>query len=171
MKRPFHLCLSVFIGGSLLFFSAPVAGETWRVGTAAVEITPPLKVGILMSSGRQAWTPFEGVRAPLYARALVIQSGTTRVGLPGEAFVEIGLGIVAESPFRFTAVAAYANDYLGYIPTDRAFLNRGYEIGPGRWSRVAPGSEAAVRRGCIPVPARSRRGLAPFSASLVPYPA
>lgn len=44
-------------------------GETWRVGTAKVEITPPLEVGILMSSGRQAWAPFEGVRTPARRQA------------------------------------------------------------------------------------------------------
>lgn len=87
---------------------------------------------------------------PLAARIAALRLGDAAlVFLPGEAFVEIGLGILAESPFRFTAVAAYANDYLGYIPTDRAFLNRGYEIGPGRWSRVALGSEGAVRRTAV----------------------
>lgn len=61
------------------------AGEStslpWRVGTATIDITPPLEAGILMSSGRGAWAPFEGVRAPLHARALVIQNGQRRVGL------------------------------------------------------------------------------------------
>jgi hypothetical protein len=71
------------------------------------------------------------------------------VFLPGEPFVEIALAIREASPFRFTAVAGYAESYIGYIPTDRAFKNGGYEIGPGAWSRVAPGSEAIVRREAI----------------------
>ena len=69
---------------------------------------------------------------------------STMVFLPGEPFVEIGLAIRKASPFPFTAVMGYSEDYIGYIPTDRAFENGGYEVKPGRWSRLAPGSEAIV---------------------------
>ena len=64
-------------------FAASAEGEPsgWRAGTAIEEITPPLDVGILMSSGRRLWAPFVGVRMPLYARALVIDNGHARVGL------------------------------------------------------------------------------------------
>jgi neutral ceramidase len=87
---------------------------------------------------------------PLAARVAALRLGDAAVVfLPGEAFVEIGLGIITESPFRLTVVAAYSNDYLGYLPTDRAFLNGGYEIGPGRWSRAALGSEGALRRNAV----------------------
>jgi len=81
--------------------------------------------------------------------------GAARIGdaafvfLPGEPFVEIGLAIREASPFAFTAVVGYADDYIGYIPTDRAFANGGYEIGPGRWSRLASGSEPIVRQAGI----------------------
>ena len=76
--------------------------------------------------------------------------GVARIGnaafvfLPGEPFVEIALAIREASPREFTAVVGYAEDYIGYVPTDRAFANGGYETGPGRWSQVAPGSEAIV---------------------------
>jgi hypothetical protein len=66
------------------------------------------------------------------------------VFLPGEPFVEIALAIREASPWPFTAVVGYSDDYIGYIPTDRAFENGGYETSPGRWSRLAPGSEAIV---------------------------
>ena len=69
--------------------------------------------------------------------------------LPGEPFVEIGLAVTAASPFPVTAVVGYAEEYIGYIPTDRAFDNRGYETGPGRWSRCAAGAEAAMRGAAI----------------------
>ncbi len=65
--------------------------------------------------------------------------------LPGEPFVEIALAIRKVSPFPFTAIVGCSDDYIGYIPTDRAFKNGGYEVKPGRWSRLAPGSEAIVR--------------------------
>lgn len=71
------------------------------------------------------------------------------VFLPGEPFVEIALNIRSKSPFGLTLVAGYCEDYIGYIPTDRAFRNRGYEIGPGRWSRVNIGSEARIREAAV----------------------
>jgi hypothetical protein len=71
------------------------------------------------------------------------------VFLPGEPFVEIALAIREASPCQFTAVAGYAESYIGYIPTDRAFKSGGYETGPGAWSRVAAGSEAIVRREAV----------------------
>lgn len=81
--------------------------------------------------------------------------GAVRLGnaamvfLPGEPFVEIGLAIRKASPFDFTAVVGYAESYIGYIPTDRAFQNGGYEPHPGRWSRVALGSEQILRQEAI----------------------
>jgi len=68
------------------------------------------------------------------------------VFIPGEPFVEIGLGIRQASPFEPTWVVSYAGDYVGYIPTDRAFDEGGYELGPGPWARVGPGSEGTIRR-------------------------
>lgn len=50
------------------------------------------------------------------------------VGLPGEAFVEIGLAIKAASPMPRTLVVGYANGVLGYIPTAKAFEEGGYEV-------------------------------------------
>jgi len=49
------------------------------------------------------------------------------VGLPGEVFVEIGLGIKDGSPFKNTLVAGYTNGCIGYMPTKKAFEEGGYE--------------------------------------------
>lgn len=76
-------------------------------------------------------------------------SEASLVLLPGEPFVEIGLAVAAASPFPVTAVVGYSEEYIGYIPTDRAFGNRGYETGPGRWSRCAAGAETAMRDAAI----------------------
>ncbi|NOX55644.1 MAG: hypothetical protein GXP27_14640 [Planctomycetes bacterium] len=84
------------------------------------------------------------------AEPLLATVGALRLGdaamvfLPGEPFVELGLRIQAESPFDFTAIVGYAEGYIGYVPTDRAFQKGGYECGPGRWSRTATGSESLV---------------------------
>lgn len=84
------------------------------------------------------------------AERLTTRIAAARVGsaamvfLPGEPFVELAIAIRKASPFPFTAVVGYSEDYIGYIPTDRAFENGGYETRAGRWSQLAPGSEAVV---------------------------
>ena len=54
---------------------------TLRAGVAMADITPPLEVGLLMSSVESRWAPFQSVRLPLKARALVLESGNERVAL------------------------------------------------------------------------------------------
>ena len=49
------------------------------------------------------------------------------VGLPGEAFCQLGLEIKRRSPARHTLVAGLCNDAIGYLPTEDAFLQGGYE--------------------------------------------
>lgn len=46
-----------------------------------IDITPPLDVGLLTSSVRGEWKPFESIRSPLKARALVLEFGEERVAL------------------------------------------------------------------------------------------
>jgi len=49
------------------------------------------------------------------------------VGLPGEVFVELGIEIKQRSPFDQTVIVELANDFVGYIPTQAAFSDGGYE--------------------------------------------
>ena len=63
------------------------------------------------------------------------------VTLPGEMFVEIGLEIKHQSPFKYNFVVELANDYVGYIPTAKAFDEGGYETMFARSSKLV--SEAA----------------------------
>jgi hypothetical protein len=76
---------------------------------------------------------------PLDAEVQVIALGNELawVGLPGEAFTELGLAIKHASPFRFTIVAGLANGSLGYIPDRKAFAQGAYEPIS---ARCAPGS-------------------------------
>lgn len=50
------------------------------------------------------------------------------VGLPGEVFVGYALNITAASPLPLTAVAAYTNGNIGYVPTAAAYPEGGYEV-------------------------------------------
>jgi len=61
---------------------------------------------------------------------------TALVGLPGEVFVEFELAIKRRSPFGNTYVCAYANDYVGYVSTRRAFIGGCYEVWPNCYMRI-----------------------------------
>jgi len=50
-------------------------------GTAVTDITPPLEVGLLTSSVKAEYAPFESIRTPLKARVLVLQSGKEKVAV------------------------------------------------------------------------------------------
>lgn len=50
------------------------------------------------------------------------------VGFPGEPFAELGVAIRAGSPFAHTLFSGYTTDYFGYLPTDDARPDGGYEV-------------------------------------------
>jgi hypothetical protein len=50
------------------------------------------------------------------------------VSLPGEIFVELGLAIKQDSPFKQTIIVELANGSIGYIPTRRAYRQGNYEV-------------------------------------------
>jgi len=50
------------------------------------------------------------------------------VGLPGEVFVEYALRISSRSPFNPTIVLGYTNGCIGYVPTEEAYGEGGYEV-------------------------------------------
>jgi len=84
---------------------------------------------------------------PLRAEVAALRIGDLAlVFLPGEPFAEIGLEVRRRSPFPLTAVVGYAEDYLGYLPTEAAHDEGGYELGPGRWARVGRGAEGILLR-------------------------
>lgn len=64
--------------------------------------------------------------------------------VPGEYFTSLGLSIKERSPFPLTAVVELANDYVGYIPTDAAYDQGGYELINVRSSKVARGAGESI---------------------------
>ncbi len=71
------------------------------------------------------------------------------IGLPGEVFVETGLKIKSRARSRGMKgiVVELANDYLGYMPTDQAFSEGGYEVGVARSLGFGPGLERSLLEG------------------------
>lgn len=56
------------------------------------------------------------------------------VGIPGELFVEYGLRIKENSPFPHTFIVELSNDAVGYLPTEKAFQEGGYEVTSSRYT-------------------------------------
>ncbi len=66
------------------------------------------------------------------------------IGLPGEIFTQIGLDIKANSPFPVTLISELSNDYIGYVPTDEALEQGGYETWAARSALPGPGTAKAM---------------------------
>lgn len=85
----------------------------------------------------EEWILIERGRAPIAAEVQVIRLGDVAlVALPGEPFVELGLAIQERSAAPYTLVVGYANDWIGYLTTEQAWQQGGYEVSLGPWTRV-----------------------------------
>lgn len=61
---------------------------------------------------------------------------TTITGFPGDVFVEFGLHIKKESPFKYNLLSSHTNGRNGYIPTKEAFAQGGYEVKTTRSNKL-----------------------------------
>ena len=68
-----------------------------------------------------------GKTLPIEVQAFRLSNDVAIVTLPGEVFVDLGIAIKADSPFKTTLVIALTNDAPGYIPTKKAFAEGSYE--------------------------------------------
>jgi len=73
---------------------------------------------------------------PMEVQVFRLSDDTAIVTLPGEVFVELGMGIKKASPFANTLIIEIANDRPAYVPDRRGFEQGDYEAIN---SRVAPG--------------------------------
>ena len=58
--------------------------------------------------------------------------------MPGEMFAQFGVDLSEESPFSTLFKIELANDYIGYVPTRRAFEEGSYETWFARSSKLVP---------------------------------
>ncbi|HUT35477.1 MAG TPA: hypothetical protein VNE39_18460 [Planctomycetota bacterium] len=72
------------------------------------------------------------------------------VGLSGEPFAELEKGLQELSPFPHTIPIGGANGTIGYLPTDEAFAEGGYEVETAPYLygalRLQPGIEPVLRQ-------------------------
>lgn len=62
-------------------------------------------------------------------------------GVSGELFTEMGLKVKELSPYNYTCIITHCNGSCGYIPTDEAQKEGGYEV---ESSRIGMGADKAV---------------------------
>lgn len=92
----------------------------------------------------QSWKP-EEVYEPgpdLDVRLSMLRVGNILfAGISGEVFTEIGMKVKELSPFRHTWVITHCNGASGYLVTDNAYKEGGYEPSV---TRAMPGAEGAI---------------------------
>ncbi len=71
------------------------------------------------------------------------------LGIPGEPFVEVGQAIKHGSRFKLTGVASLANGASGYIPTQIAFSQGGYEPRLARSSKLEESADDKIAKAAI----------------------
>jgi hypothetical protein len=136
----------------------PVAGWDWRVepvrfaprrepsfgaeGSTA-DLNDPEKPAARRNNAAFQLAWLRRVATPIELTALRFGNRLTTLHLPGEAFVEYQLAAQKAAGDTPVCVAAYGDDGPGYIPTEAAFLEGGYEP---TVALAAPESERLLRR-------------------------
>ena len=81
-------------------------------------------------------------RPDMEVRVSAVKIGTTIfAGISGDVFHEIGLKIKEMSPYKNTFVVTHCNGWTGYIVTDKAYYEGGYEVAA---CRIMSGGEKVV---------------------------
>ncbi len=101
---------------------------------------------------------------PISAEVQVITLGADLawVSLPGEVFVQLGLDLKLDSPFKQTIVAELSNGSVGYIPNRRAYPQGNYEVVS---ARCAEGSGEMLVRAAVDMLKDMHRAPVPAGAN------
>ena len=80
----------------------------------------------------------------------VIRIGADNViiGIPGEVLSETSLSIKEQArsvKYGNIMISAYTNDYIGYIPIERSFIENKYEAKLAKWSFLEKDSETLIK--------------------------
>ncbi len=121
----------------------PLAPHLDDEALAAVLADADAEIGARMAAARDlAWVRRSAAGEPVLLGCLRL--GPARIlHMPGELFVEYQLAAAAMRPDLFVAMAAYGDYAMGYIGTEVAYAEGGYETSP-RASLVAPDVEAVL---------------------------
>lgn len=86
--------------------------------------TPAMAAAVCMvETADKAQVPLEAE-----VQVIAVSEELAIVALPGEMFVELGLAIKKDSPFKHTFIAELANGSIGYVPNREAYPQGRYEV-------------------------------------------
>ncbi len=88
----------------------------------------------------------QGKPLEVEVQAITLGDDLAWVSLPGEIFVQLGLDLKLDSPFKQTMIAELANGSIGYIPNRRAYPQGAYEVVS---ARCAEGSGEMLVRAAV----------------------
>jgi len=106
----------------------------------------------LRHQGKESWTnqfPQASVAtgSDVEIRFSALQLGELLIcGVSGELMTEMGMAIKRESPYSSTIIVTHCNGSSGYICTDKAFTEGGYEV---KVSHLMPGIEKPLVTRCL----------------------
>ena len=70
----------------------------------------------------------KGLTCDFEIQAIQLSEEAAIIGMAGEVFVDYQLHIRSRSPYPFTMVLGYTNGCIGYVPTEGAYPEGGYEV-------------------------------------------
>ena len=79
---------------------------------------------------RKKLAAHQGKQRETWIQAMVV-GDVAIVGVPAEYFTSLGVDIKKRSPYKYTYVAALANDWIGYLPDRKAHELGGYQTWMG----------------------------------------
>jgi hypothetical protein len=111
----------------------------------------PFLVGVRATKIVKVYDRYHGQPIAAQVQAFRLSDDTVIVTLPSEMFVELGLAIKRQSPFRHTILIELANDSFGYVPTRRAYEEGNYEptnstVQSGSGERLVEAAVGLLRR-------------------------
>lgn len=123
----------------------PPAASAVKLDAAEEILETPLRAELKWPDEIAAYlSPRGQVRLPL--RYLRINRETALWAAPLELFCEIAMDIRAQSKVKNTFYFGYANGWLGYLPTKKAFPEGGYET---TVTPFTPEAEAALKKAVL----------------------
>lgn len=113
-------------------YEAKLAAPREKVDQSDEEFAKPTTGDMLVMEMSYLYPAVELYENPILQEKLTMQ--TLKVGdivfnsMPGEMFNELGLDLKARSKYDKNIIVELANGYYGYIATEKAFGEGGYEV-------------------------------------------
>jgi len=100
----------------------------WAKRYNETKVSPVVKARIRKIATLEELRLKHGDTLPLEVQVFKLNEETAIVALPGQIFVELGLSLKEDSPFKNTLILTLANSHEDCIPIRKAYTEGGYEV-------------------------------------------